>query len=31
MAAQQTVNNHFAAFETPFLRQLDGPPLSWGQ
>jgi hypothetical protein len=31
MAAQQTVNNHFAAFETPFLRQLDGPPLSCGQ
>jgi hypothetical protein len=31
MAAQQTVNNHFAVFETPFLRQLDGPPLSWGQ
>ena len=31
MAAQQTVNNHFATFETPFLRQLDGPPLSWGQ
>lgn len=31
MAAQQTVNNHFAAFETPFLHQLDGPPLSWGQ
>jgi hypothetical protein len=30
MAAQQTVNNHFATFETPFLRQLDGPPLSWG-
>jgi hypothetical protein len=30
MAAQQTVNNRFAAFETPFLRQLDGPPLSWG-
>jgi len=27
MAAQQTVNNRFTAFQTPYLRQLDGPPL----
>jgi hypothetical protein len=29
MAAQQAINNRFVAFQDPFLRQLDGPPLCW--
>jgi hypothetical protein len=29
MAAQQTVNQRFTAYEEPFLRRLDGPPLWW--
>jgi hypothetical protein len=31
MAAQQAVNSHFSAFQEPFLRRLDGPPLWWPQ
>jgi hypothetical protein len=29
MAAQQTVNRGFSAFQEPYLRRLDGPPLWW--
>jgi hypothetical protein len=29
MAAQQTVNRRFSAFQEPYLRRLDGPPLRW--
>ena len=31
MAAQQTVNSRFFAFQAPYLQHLDGPPLWWPQ
>jgi hypothetical protein len=31
MAAQDTVNHRFSAFEEPYLKRLDGPPLWWSR